>query len=329
MAASATESPSVTERPLTGGLVSLLAGLAAIGALATNIILPSFPQMAADLGVSAKDLGLLLSSFFVAFAFGQLVVGPLSDRFGRAKLVLGGLAVFAAGSILCAVATTFPVMVTGRVIQAIGACTASVLARAIGRDLFEGAALGRALALTMIASAAAPGFSPLLGSLLVTLSHWRVTFVVVAAFSVALGIHYARRIGETHGADRRTPLAPLAVAKAYGHLLADRRFLLPAVAVGVIIGGLYSFFAAAPSILMVELGLTALQLGSPSPSRCSSSSSPAFSRRASRTGGAAMRSRWSGSWSPSSAALRCSSLPQHQPSPPSPWRSWCSCSASA
>ncbi len=261
MSASVPESPSVTARPLTGGLVYLLAGLAAIGALATNIILPSFPQMAADLGVSAKDLGLLLSSFFVAFAFGQLVVGPLSDRFGRAKLVIGGLAVFAAGSILCAVATTFPMMVTGRVIQAIGACTASVLARAIGRDLFEGAALGRALALTMIASAAAPGFSPLLGSLLVTLSHWRVTFVVVAAFSVALGIHYARRIGETHGADRRTPLAPLAVAKAYGHLLSDRRFLLPAVAVGVIIGGLYSFFAAAPSILMVELGLTALQLG--------------------------------------------------------------------
>ena len=105
-----------------------------------------------------------MSSFFVAFALGQLVVGPLSDRFGRKWLVLGGLAVFAAGSVVCAFADTLSFLVLGRVIQALGACAASVLSRAIARDLFDGEALARALALTMIAGAAAPGFSPLLGS---------------------------------------------------------------------------------------------------------------------------------------------------------------------
>ena len=91
------------------GILVLLAGLSALGALATNIILPAFPQIGAGLGVSSQELGLTLSSFFVAFAFGQLLVGPLSDRFGRKWLVLGGLAVFIAGSVLCAFAGTLPV----------------------------------------------------------------------------------------------------------------------------------------------------------------------------------------------------------------------------
>jgi DHA1 family bicyclomycin/chloramphenicol resistance-like MFS transporter len=246
---------------LTGGILFLLAGLAALGALATNIILPAFPRIGADLGVSSQELGLTLSSFFVAFAFGQLVVGPLSDRFGRKWLVLGGLAVFVAGSVFCALADNLPFLILGRVIQALGACAASVLSRAIARDLFDGEALARALALTMIAMAAAPGFSPLLGSALDRLFGWRITFLVVAAFGVALALHYSTSAGETHPADRRTFLTVSAVASASGRLAVDPRFLLPAVSVSLVIGGLYTFFAAAPAILMNGLGLTAFQLG--------------------------------------------------------------------
>jgi DHA1 family bicyclomycin/chloramphenicol resistance-like MFS transporter len=147
MSAFPTANPAPSERRLTGGTLFLLAGLAALGALATNIILPAFPRIGAELAISSPELGLLLSSFFVAFALGQLVVGPLSDRFGRKPLVLGGLAVFVAGSVVCALAGTLPLVVLGRVIQALGACAASVLSRAIARDLFDGEALGRALAL--------------------------------------------------------------------------------------------------------------------------------------------------------------------------------------
>lgn len=261
MSARPIANPAPSERRLTGGTLFLLAGLAALGALATNIILPAFPRMGAELAVSSAELGLLLSSFFVAFALGQLVVGPLSDRFGRKWLVLGGLAVFAAGSVVCALAGTLPVLVLGRIIQALGACVASVQSRAIARDLFDGEALGRALALTMIAGAVAPGFSPLLGSILSGLFGWRITFLVVAVFGVALALHYVARIGEAHPADRRTPLAPLAVASAYRRLAADARFLFPALAVSLVIGGLYSFFAAAPGVLMNELGLSVFQLG--------------------------------------------------------------------
>ncbi len=250
-----------SERRLTGGILFLLAGLAALGALATNIILPAFPRIGASLGVSSQELGLTLSSFFVAFAVGQLLVGPLSDRFGRKWLVLGGIAVFVAGSVLCAFADSLSFLVLGRVIQALGACAASVLSRAIARDLFDGEALARALALTMIAGAAAPGFSPLLGSAFDGLFGWRVTFLSVATFGVVLALHYSTSAGETHPADRRAPLATPAVASAYGRLAVDPRFLLPAVSVSLVIGGLYTFFAAAPAILMNGLGLTAFQLG--------------------------------------------------------------------
>jgi len=261
LSASSASSAVLAERRLTGSLLFLHAGLAAIGALATNIILPAFPRIGASLGVSPQELGLTLSSFFIAFAVGQLAVGPLSDRFGRRWLVLGGLGVFAAGSVVCAFADSLPMLVVGRVVQALGACAASVLSRAIARDLFDGDALARALALTMIAGAAAPGFSPLLGSALDGLLGWRITFLVVAVFGVLLALHYATSAGETHPADRRAAVAASAVASAYVRLAADPRFLLPALAVSLVIGGLYTFFAAAPAILMSGLGLTAFQLG--------------------------------------------------------------------
>lgn len=248
-------------RRLTGSLLFLLAGLAALGALSTNIILPAFPDMGSDLGVSTKDLGVTLSSFFIAFAVGQLLAGPLSDRFGRRWLVLGGLAVFLAGSTLCALATNLPWLVAGRVVQALGVCAASVLSRAIARDLFEGEALARTLALIMVAMAAAPGFSPLLGGALNHLFGWRGAFVLVGMLGLVLAVHYVIGTGETHPADRRAAISAPAIVKGYARLLVDPRFIVPAASVSLILGGLYTVFATAPAILMDGLGFSSLDLG--------------------------------------------------------------------
>lgn len=253
--------PLPEPRRLTGSLLFLLAGLAALGALSTNIILPAFPDMGSDLGVLTKDLGVTLSSFFVAFAAGQLLVGPLSDRFGRQWLVLGGLAVFLAGSALCALATSLPWLVAGRVVQALGVCAASVLSRAIARDLFEGETLARVLALIMVAMAAAPGFSPLLGGALNHLFGWRGAFVLVGVLGLVLAAHYVIGTGETHPADRRAAVSSAAIMKGYGRLLVDPRFIVPAASVSLVLGGLYTFFATAPAILMDGLGLSSLGLG--------------------------------------------------------------------
>lgn len=254
-------SAAVPERALTPGLLAMLAGLAAIGTLSTNILLPSFPSIALAMDVPARDLGLLLSAFFLAFAGGQLFVGPLSDRYGRKSFVLGGLLVFALGSLVCSFAGNMALLITGRVIQAVGVCAASVLSRAIARDLFQGDALARTLALTMVAMAAAPGFSPLLGSALESGPGWRAGFVIIGAIGAVLALAYAWSTGETLPAARRSAMTLRTTLSAYASLGRDARFILPAVAVALIIGGLYAFFAATPAILMGRLGFTAFQLG--------------------------------------------------------------------
>ncbi|MGA1831273.1 multidrug effflux MFS transporter [Rhizobium wenxiniae] len=250
-----------TDRMLTGGVLFLLAGLSALGTLSTNIILPSFPSISADLHVSTKELAPTLSAFFIVFAVGQLVIGPLSDRVGRKWLVLVGLSLFFIGSILCTVATDLSLLIVGRVIQAVGSCTAAVLARATARDLFHGLALARALALTMIAMAIAPGFSPLLGGLLDAATGWRATFALVGACGLVLAAYYWRSLGETLPAGQRTPLTASAIAKSYASMAIDPRFLLPGLTIGLINGGLYTYFSAAPALLIDSAGLSPLQLG--------------------------------------------------------------------
>jgi DHA1 family bicyclomycin/chloramphenicol resistance-like MFS transporter len=245
---------------LTAGRLALLASLAALGALATNIMLPAFPPIARDLGVHPRDLALTLGVFFVVFACGQVFVGPFADALGRRPFVLGGLALFLVGSLVCSLASTLPVLIVGRAVQAVGACAASVLARAIARDLFHGPELTRTLALVMIATAAAPGFSPALGTAMTTLFGWRSVFLLVGAASILVALAYRNSIGETLPREARRPAHALAIVRSYADLLIDLRFLAPALAVSLVIGCLYSFFGAAPSILMTGMGVGATGL---------------------------------------------------------------------
>src|SRR5437667_11510305 len=248
------------ERSSTLSQIAVLAALAATGTLATNILLPSLPQMAASLKVSTAAVTSAITVFLAVFAVGQLVVGPISDRYGRRWPVLTGFAVFFAGSIWCGLAQDLPGLLIGRVIQAAGACATSVLSRAIARDLFAGAALGRAMALIMIAMAAAPGFSPLLGGALDHYFGWRSEFVFVGVFAAIGAIAYGAVLGETHRSTR-IPLNPLAIGKNYLDLVADRRFLIPAATVSLIMGGLFAMFSAAPRVLIEGLHFTPIELG--------------------------------------------------------------------
>ncbi len=245
---------------LTAGRLVLLASLAALGVLATNIMLPAFPAMARELGVTPRDLAWTLSSFFVVFAVGQLFVGPLADRFGRAPFVIGGLAIFVVGGAVCAAAPSLPMLVAGRAIQALGACATAVMARAIARDSYEGPELTRALSLVMIAMAAAPGFSPALGTGMTLVFGWRSVFVLVAAAGVLVALYYRLSLGETLSPDQRRSARLGAIGRTYAELALDPRFILPAVTVSLVIGCLYAFFGAAPAILMDGMGISATGL---------------------------------------------------------------------
>jgi DHA1 family bicyclomycin/chloramphenicol resistance-like MFS transporter len=254
-----------TNRPLAaivplGLQVAVLASLSASGTLATNILLPSLPEIAIAVGVSSAQVTSAITVFLAMFAVGQLVVGPVSDRFGRRVPVMIGFAIFFAGSVWCALANDLPTLLTGRVVQAAGACAASVLSRAIARDLFEGEKLARVLTFVMIAMAAAPGFSPLVGGALDHFFGWRSAFAFVAIFAAVTSIGYFLVFGETHHATR-VALDPLAIAKSYWSLSTDRRFVVPAATVSLILGALFAMFSALPRILIEGLGFTPLQLG--------------------------------------------------------------------
>jgi DHA1 family bicyclomycin/chloramphenicol resistance-like MFS transporter len=240
--------------------IAVLAALSSIGTLATNILLPSLPQMAVSLKVTTPAVTASITVFLLVFALGQLLVGPISDRYGRQIPVLAGFAVFIAGSIWCGLANDLPTLLIGRAIQAAGACSTSVLSRAIARDLFTGPALARALTLIMIAMAAAPGFSPLLGGGLDYYFGWRADFVFVGVFALLSAVAFALVFGETHNSTR-IPLNPLAIGKTYLKLSANRHFLVPAATVALIMGGLFSMFSAAPRILIEGFAFTPIMLG--------------------------------------------------------------------
>lgn len=240
--------------------VAVLAALSASGTLATNILLPSLPSIAVAVGVSSAQVTSAITIFLAMFAVGQLVVGPLSDRFGRRVPVMIGFAVFFAGSIWCALANDLAALLIGRVVQAGGACATSVLSRAIARDLFQGEKLARVLTFVMVAMAAAPGFSPLVGGTLDHFFGWRSAFVFVGIFAVVAASALLAAFGETHHAPR-AEFNSSTIAKNYWSLSTDRRFLVPAATVSLILGALFAMFSALPRVLIEGLDFTPMQLG--------------------------------------------------------------------
>jgi len=241
--------------------VVVLAALAAAGSFATNILLPSLPSMAKSLNVSTAAVSSTISVYLAVFALGQLVVGPLSDRYGRWKPVMFGLGIFVLGSIWCEFATDLPTMLAGRTIQALGACAASVLSRAIARDLLSGEELTKALAFIMVAMAAAPGFSPLIGGFLDATTGWRSEFLVVGLFGATVAFAYFRCVGETHRPDNNVSIQLTSILRGYWALLTDLRFVAPAGAIGLLMGALFAMFSVSPRVLIDGLGFSPIQLG--------------------------------------------------------------------
>jgi DHA1 family bicyclomycin/chloramphenicol resistance-like MFS transporter len=240
--------------------VAVICAFAAMGTLATNIFLPSLPTMAADLHVSSAAITSAISVFLGIFAVGQLIVGPLSDRFGRRMPILVGLCIFVIGTIWCTLASDLANLLIARSIQASGACTATVLSRAIARDLFDGQALAKVMALTTIATAAAPGFSPLVGSALDHFFGWRSEFIFVAVFAICTLLAYATLLGETNRAADGS-VNPLAVGRSYLGLIRDLRFVVPARTAGLMMAALFAIFSGAPRVLLEHFGFSPVALG--------------------------------------------------------------------
>lgn len=241
-------------------LLLFLTLLAALGMLAINMYLASFPSIERDLGASPAQVKLTLTVFLLGFAVGQLVIGPLSDRFGRRPLLVAGLLLYSIAAVLCAVATNIDWMIGIRIAQAVGACTGSVLARAVARDLFQGDELTRSLGFITTLVAAAPGFSPLIGGVVETFFGWRATFALLALVGIFATLVVWFRVPETHHQRDTAPSMAQAFA-SYFTLLSKREFLIPAAATTCAMAGLFAFFAAAPTIFIQGFGVSPIAFG--------------------------------------------------------------------
>ncbi len=176
----------------------MIAGCLMLQPLSTDLYLASLPHLATDFGVTPAAVQQTLSLFVIGFGVAQLVSGPLSDRFGRRPVLLWGLAIYIAASLACALAPTLSFLIAARFVQAIGCCTAAVIARAMVRDAFAPTDGARMLAKASSLLALAPLIGPVLGGYLQVVFGWRAAFVFHTVFCIALLLTTWRLFRETN-----------------------------------------------------------------------------------------------------------------------------------
>jgi DHA1 family bicyclomycin/chloramphenicol resistance-like MFS transporter len=251
----------VRSAPRSGTLVLVLGGLTAVGPLSGDTYLPALPAIAADLGVGHVAVQLTLTASFVGLGLGQLLAGPLSDRFGRRRLLLIGTALYAVASVGCALAPSIEALIAFRFLQGVGGSAGIVVSRAIVRDLYTGARAVAFFSRLLLVFGVAPIVAPLLGAGVLELSGWRVIFALLSAIGVALFAAVALLITETLPPELRGAGGVRATLTAAGTMLASRAFVGYALACSLAFGGLFSYLATFPFIVQEVHGQPAMTYG--------------------------------------------------------------------
>jgi len=234
----------------------LLTAMVALGPISTDLYLPSLPAIGAAFAVGNEDVQLTLSVFLAGFAVSQLVYGPLSDRFGRRPVILGGLALYLFASIACTLAPDIELLILARFLQAIGACVGPVLGRAVVRDIYGREGAARMLSYMGMAMALAPAVGPILGGFLQVWLGWRANFAVLAIFAVVTLAGTLATLPETNRWKSREATQPGRLVATYLELLRHRSYLGYVVITACTYSGIFSFISGSSFVLIGLLGLT-------------------------------------------------------------------------
>jgi DHA1 family bicyclomycin/chloramphenicol resistance-like MFS transporter len=237
-------------------LVLVLGSLIAVGPLTIDMYLPALPSITTGLETTDTAVQLTLTGTLIGLALGQLVIGPLSDAYGRRAPLLAGLAVHVVASLLCVIAPNVAVLGTLRVLQGLGVAASSVVALAVVRDLFSGTAFATLLSRLMLVMGAAPILAPTLGGAVLRWTDWRGVFVALAAFGVLLLGVAALRLEETLPPERRRPAGVRATLRGYSQLSKDRTFVGLVFVAGLSMAALFAYVAGSSFVLQDEFGLS-------------------------------------------------------------------------
>jgi len=202
-------------------LAVLVVALTSLGPLSTDFYLPSLPAIARALETDSAGVQLTLSVYLLGFGAGQLLLGPLSDRYGRRPVMLWGMAVFVLSSAACALASSLEALVVARLLQALGACAGPVLGRAVVRDVYGPQDSARMLSHVSTATALAPLLAPIFGGWLTAGFGWRATFVVLTLYGIVLMLMVWRLLQETNAHPDAQAMQPARMLANYRTLLAD------------------------------------------------------------------------------------------------------------
>jgi len=232
----------------------LLGALIAVAPLAMDIYLASMPSMAGVLSTTPERVQLTLSLYMYAWGVSQIVVGPLTDRFGRRPLLLAGLGVFVAASIACAAAHDIHALIGARVAQALGMATVAVVPRAVVRDLYTGNEAARVLSLMGIVLGIAPVVAPIIGSHLHVWFGWRANFIFVACYGALALVCVAGALPETIRTRDRSATAPRIILANYGRLLRSRTYLGYTLVAASSASGLFAWLAGSAFVFVTVMG---------------------------------------------------------------------------
>ncbi|WP_052499650.1 Bcr/CflA family multidrug efflux MFS transporter [Streptomyces vietnamensis] len=247
--------PVATAARRTGLLVTLvLGGLTALPPLSMDMYLPALPEVTGALRAPAATVQLTLTACLAGMALGQLVVGPMSDKWGRRRPLLIGMLVYVLATAVCALAPTAELLIGFRLLQGLAGAAGIVIARAVVRDLYDGVEMARFFSTLMLISGVAPIIAPLIGGQILRLTDWRGVFHVLTVIGVLLTVVVWRFLHETLPAERRHEGGVGEALRTMRGLLADRVFTGYMLTGGLAFAALFAYISASPFVVQEIYG---------------------------------------------------------------------------
>jgi DHA1 family bicyclomycin/chloramphenicol resistance-like MFS transporter len=238
--------------------VILIAALMALNALAIDIMLPALQEIGSALGVQDENRRqVVLSAYLVGFGVGQLLIGTISDRFGRKAVLLWGLVVYVVAAALCSIAPSFEALLIGRVLQGLASAAPRVITISVVRDCYSGRRMASVMSLSMMVFMAVPVLAPSLGQLIILVAPWRGIFGFLTLYGLVMLLWVFLRMPETLSSAARRSVAPHEVLAAFGEVLTTRRTLGYALASGAMFGAMFGFLVSAQQVFTDIFGLGA------------------------------------------------------------------------
>jgi DHA1 family bicyclomycin/chloramphenicol resistance-like MFS transporter len=231
-------------------LIMILGSLTALGPFSIDMYLPGFPDIARSLHTTTENVALSLSSFFIGISAGQLLYGPLLDKYGRKPPLYAGLALYIVASVGCYLSTNIEMLIIMRFIQAIGSCAAGVASITMVRDIFPVKDNAKVFALLILVLGASPMIAPTVGGYVTAAFGWQLIFIILAVIAVLITLAVIFFLPESYRADPSYSLKPRPIINGFITVIKTPQFYTYAISGGIAFSGLFAYISSSPVVFM-------------------------------------------------------------------------------